>query len=463
MKSNKKYKKIFKLISLNIAVFFTLILFMEIFSFSVLYFYKKSVSNKNQKIETSYSKEIKDDDALKNPLYSSQELKKKFLKSISQEDKTYRYFSHLVYKNKKFKSEFLNIDNNGIRLNGKKNKKKGNKDNEINIWFSGGSNIFGVTNADHQTVPAYLEKKLSENYENIKFNVLNLGVVGYTSIQELINIRLLLLSDLKKPDLIIVMNGINDYHHALLSKKDNFEDLLRTGLGSDKILDYYWSFHNEKKLFNKYQIINNLKYVFSNTILLIEKANKYFVLKKANSDIDLFKKKYLQKKAISKELIDKNLQRNKEYYIGNMRLIAELAKNNGSKVLFILQPTLYEAEEIKNLVAQEVSEYIHTQTGYFALSDNDVKKIQEVKSTLVLAKYHWDLKKYILDYKNLRNSLDALCISMKIDCISMNKAIIENKSKPIFSSPYHYTYIGAEIFAETIKNHYHNKKYSFDE
>ena len=116
---------------------------------------------------------------------------------MAQEDKRYRYSSHLVYKNKLFSSEYLNIDKKGIRLNGKNNNKE-KLYSEINIWFSGGSNIFGVTNADHQTVPAYLGKFLSEYNKNIKFNVLNLGVPGYTSIQEFLNIRFNALSNFKK-------------------------------------------------------------------------------------------------------------------------------------------------------------------------------------------------------------------------------------------------------------------------
>ena len=54
-----------------------------------------------------------------------------------------------------------------------------------------------------------------------------------------------------------------------------------------------------------------------------------------------------------------------------MRLIANFAKSQDIKVLFILQPTLYEAEQIKNLVEQEITQYIHTQTGYFALEEKN--------------------------------------------------------------------------------------------
>ena len=142
-----------------------------------------------------------------------------------------------------------------------------------------------------------------------------------------------------------------------------------------------------------------------------------------------------------------------------MKLIAELAKSHNIKVLFILQPTLYEAEEIKNLVKQEIREYIHTQTGYFALKDKEVRELKKVSSELVLGRYYWDLDQYILNYKKLRKSLYTLCSDLNIDCLSMNSAISRNKNKSIFSSPYHYTYIGAEIFGSEIKNRLINNDY----
>ena len=69
-----------------------------------------------------------------------------------------------------------------------------------------------------------------------------------------------------------------------------------------------------------------------------------------------------------------------------MKLIADFAKSHDIKVLFILQPTLYEAEKIKNLVEQEITEYIHTQTGYFALEDKKIKNLSKVSSELILSK-----------------------------------------------------------------------------
>ena len=129
---------------------------MELFSFLVLYVHKEKITKKIEKIDENFVEYQNNDIKIINPEYSSQELKKKLLAAMAQEDKRYRYSSHLVYKNKLFSSEYLNIDKKGIRLNGKNNNKE-KLYSEINIWFSGGSNIFGVTNADHQTVPAYLE------------------------------------------------------------------------------------------------------------------------------------------------------------------------------------------------------------------------------------------------------------------------------------------------------------------
>ena len=159
----------------NIMVLVFLTILMELFSFSVLYMHQVKISKKIDKMNQNYTRDKNNETKIINPEYSSQELQEKFTAAHRQEDKRYRYSSHLVYKSKLFSSEYLNVDKRGVRLNGKKNNKE-EINNEINIWFSGSSNIFGVTNADHQTVPAYLEIFLQEYNKDIKFNVLNLGV-----------------------------------------------------------------------------------------------------------------------------------------------------------------------------------------------------------------------------------------------------------------------------------------------
>ena len=443
----------------NFLVFVLFVILIELASFSILYIHKLIISNKTSNIDETYKKKFGKGKSFKNSKYSSDELERELIKARSKENEHYQYSSHLVYKNKKFSSKYINVDSRGIRLN--KSKKDKNKNNlkEINIWFSGSSSIYGVTNADHQTIPAYLERQLENHYPNTYFNVLNLGVVGYTSIQELLNIRFRMLSEFKKPDIIIVMNGVNDYHHAFLSKEDHFDGLLRTGIGSDKILKYYWSFHNEKKLFNKEAFLRILIYTFSNTINLSNKVNKYFVLKKANSNIKTFTNSYLEKKQNSFELVEKNLVRNKKFYLGNMKLIISLAKENNIKVLFILQPTLYEAKRIKNLVEQEVTEYIHSQTGYFAINQEKITKLKKISSELVMNKYFWDLEQYVSNYKKLREELNILCLKEDVPCLDIMPTILRNKDKPIFSSPWHYTYIGAEIFGSEIKDELAKNKY----
>ena len=84
-----------------------------------------------------------------------------------------------------------------------------------------------------------------------------------------------------------------------------------------------------------------------------------------------------------------------------MRLIGDYAKSQDIKVLFILQPILYEAAQIKNLVEQEITEYIHSRTGYFALEDKKIKELTKVRSELVAANYYWNLNQYIQNYQKL--------------------------------------------------------------
>ena len=459
-KNTTKNKKInyVSIIIQNLIVFVFLIILTESFSYSILYFYKKKISNKVSEIDKTYKSNLSKNISISNPMYSSEEVKLKLRQATANEREYYEYFAHLVYKNKKFVSPYLNIDEHGIRKNSK-NPYQINDLKKKKIWFSGSSSIFGLTNADFQTVPAYLEQMLQTTAKNFDFKVLNLGVVGYTSIQEFINIRFRQLQFNDTPDILIVMNGVNDYHNSWLSRKSDIKNLLKTGINSDVVLSHYWSIHNKKKIFNTQNILLYFNYTFSNSIELINKAKKYFILNNANLDKEKFWKHYKNKKNKASELAKINLEINTRNYIGNMEIIANFAKSQNIKVLFILQPILYEAEQIKNLVAQEVTEYIHSQTGFFAKSNSDIKYTDDVTSELIGSKYYWDLNQYIDNYKKLRVELTNLCKRLEVDCLDINEIIKNNKNQPIFSSPFHYTYIGAEIFAQGIKNRLINNSY----
>ena len=55
-------------------------------------------------------------------------------------------------------------------------------------------------------------------------------------------------------------------------------------------------------------------------------------------------------------------------------------------------------------------------------------------------------------YAKLRESLEDLCFELEVKCLNINNVIKEKNYKAIFSSPFHYTYVGAEILGLEISD-----------
>jgi hypothetical protein len=88
----------------------------------------------------------------------------------------------------------------------------------INVLCLGGSTTFGTGVTDEDTWPYILQQKLGE-----KYNVLNLGVPGYSTLEALV--QLITIVPELKPDIVIVYQGWND---------------MRSYHSKPKTPDYYW-------------------------------------------------------------------------------------------------------------------------------------------------------------------------------------------------------------------------------
>ena len=166
---------------------------------------------------------------------------------------------------------------------------------------------------------------------------------------------------------------------------------------------------------------------------------------KINKNLRKFKENYIKHVSETKVTVEKNLLLNNKFYIENMRMIASLAKKNKIKVIFIIELILYEAKNFKKLVGHELSEYIHSQTSYFSLPIKKIESLNKIESHMIDNKYYWNLDQYVSGYAQLRENLHDLCAELEVKCLNVNDAIKNKNDKAIFSSPFHYTYVGAEI------------------
>jgi len=86
--------------------------------------------------------------------------------------------------------------------------------NKVRVMCLGGSTTYGVEVHDDQSWPAILEEILNAITEGDKFEVINAGVPGYLSGHSLYRLEHEML-DLT-PDIVVVMDGLNDVATALM-------------------------------------------------------------------------------------------------------------------------------------------------------------------------------------------------------------------------------------------------------
>jgi hypothetical protein len=112
----------------------------------------------------------------------------------------YRLSPWIGMRERPTRSRFVNVSQNGIRSNG--NGAPSLASLQGAIWFFGGSTTFGYGVADHETIPARLEKALARP-------VANFGVAAFFSAQE----NMLLIQALRtgyRPAQVIFLDGINE-------------------------------------------------------------------------------------------------------------------------------------------------------------------------------------------------------------------------------------------------------------
>lgn len=116
------------------------------------------------------------------------------------------------YKLGPFKGKYNNINSEGFRKTINFNKDfEGNK---IRIYCLGGSTMYGIGTNDSNTIPSILSQRLRKKYPNLKIEVLNLGIPGFTRDMELILLQEQLLQKDETPNFVIFYDGVNEVSAA---------------------------------------------------------------------------------------------------------------------------------------------------------------------------------------------------------------------------------------------------------
>ena len=107
------------------------------------------------------------------------------------------YIPFVGFKEKKYTSSTINIDNSGYRLSR-------NQSENPDIVFLGGSTMFGYGSHDQSTIPSYVAKYLKDS-----FSVRNMGNSAHFSYQSLIKLQSHLILH-KNPKYVVSYEGVNE-------------------------------------------------------------------------------------------------------------------------------------------------------------------------------------------------------------------------------------------------------------
>ena len=279
------------------------------------------------------------------------------------------------------------------------------KENEIRIIFMGGSTTFGTgATSNNFTVPAYVEKILKSKLldrKDLRINILNAGVIGYTTYAEFLYLKNYLI-DLN-PDLLIFLDGSNDPHIALRQEqfKKEYHSMAISKKTSKNLLDFPQKLYllnllsrslmvfelQKNKLFEKEEKLNSYYHVeaAATTQKNIEDSIKLLLQKNIKSIFylqpNLFTKKNLNKyevdeiasldikrKGFSKnfnlyyrDLISVYKKMNKKYDLNkNVRfdIITDLFDNYKTPIDFEYLSWCHVNNNGNKIIAEKMSEHI---------------------------------------------------------------------------------------------------------
>ena len=217
------------------------------------------------------------------------------------------YHPFIGFKEKKFISENINIDEDGYRISR-------NNSETPDVFFLGGSTMFGYGSNDENTIPSLFSKFINDS-----LTVRNLGNASHNSTQNLIKIQDELLN-FKNPKYIISYEGVNEINNLLKGIKSNyrhgysllFKEIIDKNIIKNETLSFYSFFESQTKYLKNFIIISFKKLGFI-------------------SYKTIYDKYYIDNKSIEKSV---------EILVNNWKILSFMGKEKNINVFLFLQPEL---------------------------------------------------------------------------------------------------------------------------
>lgn len=214
------FRKVSYILILLLVAFFLLESVLSIYYYQTYGSFRFATGGLYKKIATSFVKK----EGL-SAYYKAQQMARpdssiKMTQAIFKETQIagrFQYHPWLLYTLAPFNGKYVNTD--GIK---RKSIPESNTSDTgaIQVFFLGGSTMFGFNVADAETIPSYFVQLLKERNILLPIKVSNYGIPAYYSYHELILLTHLL-NEGKRPVLIIFLDGLNDFRGpaATLYKK----------------------------------------------------------------------------------------------------------------------------------------------------------------------------------------------------------------------------------------------------
>lgn len=253
---------------------------------------------------------------------------KEYKKVLKEQGMPLRYEKFVEFVEQERIGDFTIVSSMGNRCNKNDNSKcflpNGGKDE---IWLFGGSTVFGYGVKNNETISAYLE-----NILNNEFDVINFGTAFYWSTQERILLSNLL-TKYEKPSKVIIINGINEFAKFYKYDESAMSERIRDNINKSsksQLIDYF------------YERIIRLNFVR----LINEK---------------LFKKENKEQTLINNDEIDQIVN----LYLKNQKIVRGISKEFEINLIQVLQPApIYEDSYTSSNIPEDFKWYSSKDLNY---------------------------------------------------------------------------------------------------
>jgi len=284
-------------------------------------------------------------------------------------------------------------------------KKKPN--NTLRIFFIGGSTTFGSNAGGNEyAIPDILNFILNSNSKLYKFEVINAGVLGYSTWQNKLKVREIFSYE---PDLVFIMDGFTD---AVRANDLSYEEIKK------------FTSENDKQLYEMSEVQNRF-INFLNEQLEIVKLIKYLATKYQKSQLSISNIKEIKEIKENYTLKEKLKLFKTEF---NLKEEVNFLLKNNTKVVILKNPWIIDTKERYESIKSNI---------------NGSKLIKNI-----------DYNFYIRSYNEIHEILGRVCNELSIYCIDLHKTFqeIDDKNFPqkLFSDTFHFNRYGNFLIAKEL-------------